>query len=63
MVANSGGYFGRLFKGYRGVTQVNPLSPTIFDVAVDAVIHHWMVVVIQTEAGTGVLGLTTIDLE
>ena len=62
MVAKSGGYFGRPFKGCRWVTQGNPLSPTIFNLVVDAVIHHWVTVVTPTEAGTGGLGLTIIDL-
>ena len=31
MVARVGGYFGTRFKGERGVTQGNPLSPTIFN--------------------------------
>ena len=38
MVARAGGYFGIPFKGYRGVTQGNPLYPTIFNMVVDAVI-------------------------
>ena len=50
------------FKGYKGVTQGNPLPPTIFNVAVDAIIRHWMTVVTPTEAGMGGLGLTIIDL-
>ena len=40
MVAKDGGYFGRPFKGYQGVTQGDPLYPTIFNVFVDAVIRH-----------------------
>ena len=40
MVVNVGGYLGRSFKGYRGVTQGDPLSPMIFNVVVDAVIQH-----------------------
>ena len=42
MVARAGGYYGEAFKGARGVTQVDPLSPTIFNVVVDAVIQHWI---------------------
>ena len=53
MVAKAGGYFGRLFKGYRGFTQGNPLPPTIFNVVMGAVICHWVMVVTPTEAGTG----------
>ena len=62
MVFRCGGYFRRLFKGYRGVTQVNPLSPTIFNVVVDAVISHWVTVVTPTDVGMGLLGLKIIDL-
>ena len=62
MVAKVGGYFGRPFKGYQGVTQGNPLSPTISNVAVDAVICHWLMLVTPTEEGTEGLGLTIIDL-
>ena len=62
MVARSGRYFGRPFKGYQDVTQGDPLSPTIFNVVVDTVIYHWVTVVTPTEAGTGGLGLTIIDL-
>ena len=42
MVARAGGYYGEAFKGERGVTQGNPLSPTIFNVGVDAVVRHWV---------------------
>ena len=42
MVARAGGYYGEAFKGARGVTQGNPLSPTIFNVVVDAVFRHWI---------------------
>ena len=42
MAARSGGYYRAAFKGERGVTQVDPLSPTIFNVFVDAVVRHWL---------------------
>ena len=42
MVARAGGYYGEAFKGARGVTQVDPLSRTIFNVVVDAVVRHWI---------------------
>ena len=45
MVAKAGSYFGRLFKGYQGVMQGDPLSPTIFNMILVAVIRHWVTVV------------------
>ena len=42
MVAREGGYYGTGFKGERGVTQGDPLSPTIFNVVVDTVVRHWV---------------------
>ena len=48
MMAKAGGCFRRPFKGYRGVTQEDPLSPTIFNVVVDVVIRHWVTVVTPT---------------
>ena len=62
MLAKAGRYFGHQFKGYRGVTQGKPLSPTIFNVVVDAVIYHWLTVVMPSEAGMGGLGMIIIDL-
>ena len=32
-------YYGRVFKAKRGVTQGGPLSPTIFNLMVDAVVR------------------------
>ena len=42
MVAREGGYYGTAFRGERGVTQGDPLSPTIFNVVVDAVVRYWV---------------------
>ena len=42
MVARAGQYYGTEFKGERGVTQGDPLSPTIFNVVVDAVVRQWL---------------------
>ena len=42
MVARAGGYYGTGFKGARGVTQGDKLSPTIFNVVVDAEVRHWV---------------------
>ena len=56
MMARAGGYYGEAFKWARGVTQGNPLSPTIFNVVVDAVVRHWidgLVAEIAEEEETG----------
>ena len=42
MVACAGGYYGVVFKGFRGVTQGDPLSPIIFNFLVDVVVRQWM---------------------
>ena len=42
MVVRAGGYYGEAFKGARGVNQGEPLSPTIFNVVVYAVVRHWV---------------------
>ena len=46
MVARAAGYYRTDFKGERGVTQGDPLSPTIFNVVVDAVVCNWMMGII-----------------
>ena len=56
MVARAGHYYGNPFKGHRGVTQVYPLSPTIFNMVVDAVIRHRVTLVVGEEAGTDGFG-------
>ena len=56
MVARAGGYYGTGFKGERGVTQGDPLSPTIFNVVVDAVVRHWVTLAVkeaETRGGAG----------
>ena len=52
MVARDSRYFCLYFKGYHGVTQGDPLPPTLFNVVVDTVIRHWVTVVAATEEGT-----------
>ena len=61
-MAKSGRYFGLPLKGFRCVNQSDPLSPQNFNVSMDAVIRHWMMVVTPIDTGTVVLGLTIIDL-
>ena len=52
MVAKAERYFASPFQGYCGLTQGNPLPPPVFDVVVDAVIQHWIMVVVPEESGT-----------
>ena len=47
MVARAGGCYGTPFGGERGVMQVNPVSPTIFNVVVDTVVRHWVNVFVE----------------
>ena len=47
MMAHAGGYYVVAFKGSRLVTQGNPLSPTIFNVMVDAVVRNWVMVMVE----------------
>ena len=47
MVAQAGGYYRTGFKGDRVVTQGDPLSPTIFNVVVGAVVSHWFVLAVE----------------
>ena len=58
MVTRAGGYYGTAFGGERGVTQVNPLSPTIFNVVVDAVVRHWANGIVEEEEARGETGET-----
>ena len=41
MLAWAGGYYIAPFRGERGVTQVKPLLPTIFNVVVYTLFRHW----------------------
>ena len=41
MVAREVGYYVEPFHGDRDVTQGEPLSPTIFNMVVGAVVRHW----------------------
>ena len=47
MVERAGGYCGADFKWAQGVMQGNPLSPTIFNVVVNAVVRHWVAVMVE----------------
>ena len=62
IVYRARGYYGHPFKGYRGVTQGDPLYSTIFNLVVDAVICHWVMVVSVTESGVEGIGALIQDL-
>ena len=47
IVARAGGYYGTAFRGEGIVTQGNALSPTIFNVKVDEVVQHLVVVMVE----------------
>ena len=47
MVAKAGGYYRWEFKGTRGVTQGDLLSPTIFTMVVDTMVRHWVTVMVE----------------
>ena len=44
------------FKGNQGVTQGGPLSPTILNLVVDAVVRHWLSVMVEGAEEQGKLG-------
>ena len=56
MVARAGSYYGKGFKGGRGVTQGDPLSPTIFNVVLDAVVRHWLTITVKEAEKIGERG-------
>ena len=51
MVARAGGYYVAPFCEERGVTQGDPLSPTIFNVVVDVVVRHWESLLVAEQGG------------
>ena len=63
MVARDGEYYMTPFKGYRGINKRDPLSPTIFNLVVDAIILHWVKVVDAPEADAEGLVVSIQDSE
>ena len=49
MVERAGGYYGLAFQCFRGETQGDLLSPTIFNVVVNVVVKHWVYVMVEVE--------------
>ena len=62
MLSRAEGYYGPPFKVYHGVTQGDPLSPTLSNLVMDAAIRHWVMVVAETEVVTEELGLLIQEL-
>ena len=64
MAEKAGGHYGSVFQNHHRVTQEETLSPMIFNVVVDAIIRHWVVVVGGPHEGTGqeVLGTSIQSL-
>ena len=56
MMERVGGYYGSVFQVARGVTQGDMLSPTIFNVVVDALVRHWVTGVIAEAEERGESG-------
>ena len=50
MVYLAGGYYEKAFQDFWWVNQGEPLFPTVFNVVVDAVVHHYISLV---EGSTG----------
>ena len=51
MVARTVRYYREAFSEFWGVTQGEPLFPTIFNVVVDAVVHNWVLLVVGGAGG------------
>ena len=56
MVARAGSYCGKSLQRSRGVMQGDSLSPTIFNVVVDAVVRHWVTVMVEVTEERGERG-------
>ena len=52
MEAKAGVHYGPVFQSHRRLNQGVPLSPTIFNLVVDAIIRHWVTVVGVPQEGT-----------
>ena len=51
MLERTGGYYREKFRRERGMTQGEPLLPTILNVVVDSVVRHWELLVTETAGG------------
>ena len=59
MVAREGHYYSNPFKDRQEVNHGYPLSPTIFNMVVDAVIWYWVTLVTGEEEGPNGFGWAT----
>jgi hypothetical protein len=58
VVAKQGRHFGVAFPATRGVTQGDIVSPTIFNIVVDAIVRHWLIFVLDDGSGVNGFGRT-----
>ena len=42
IACRASGYYGQVFKARRGVNQGGSLSPTVFNLMVDAIVREWI---------------------
>ena len=50
MVKTVSRYYGIPFKGLKGFNQGDPLYPNIFNIVVDAVGRHWVMIIVEGAA-------------
>ena len=53
MAEKAGGHYRPIFQSHLRVTQGYPLSPKIFNMAVESVIRYWVTIVGGTQEGAG----------
>ena len=58
MVAIERGYYDAPFKGLWGVTQRVPLSSNLFNVILEMVVRHWMIILVEGSAVPEVFNCT-----
>ena len=56
IVARQAGFYGEPFHPSRGTTQGDMLSPTLFNIVVDAVVRYWLSVISEGDEETGGFG-------
>jgi hypothetical protein len=61
IVARQAGMYGKPFRAGRGVTQGDPLSPTIFNIVIDAIVRVWSKRVQSSHADCSMFALFYAD--